>query len=567
MFILKVVRFNSFLSVAMTLMATVIVGCSANLQERPVDGRHLAAADAPAAATIPEVVRTPALVPALEPEGKVELYSVVVQDVPARELLFQIARDAALNIDIHPEITGKVTLNAIDQTLPQILTRIARQVDIRWNLDRPNLIVEPDKPVLRTYRIDYVNIARKSKGEVSVATSISTTGSSEVSGGGTAGSNNSTTVLSQESNNTFWETLVANLYAILGASCTVDDKGIFTCIEEIVPPGEKKKPSPATSIISNPESGLISVRATTRQHQEVQRFIDLLMNRSLQQVLIEATVVEVKLNDHYQAGVDWATIARDGGRFGFAQTLLGNSMIAPPVTTMTLANRGSDPDALTGTIKMLEQFGDLKVLSSPKVMALNNQTAMLKVVDNKVYFTIEYTAPTISEEGRVVTPGVYTSTVHSVPVGFVMAVTPQVSDGEMVTLNVRPTISRIIGYVKDPAFILAKVTGDSVVPEVQVREVESILKVASGQIGVLGGLMQDTLDKSTDGIPGLSRIPLLGNLFSYRDDTANKTELIIFLRPVVIKQADVNGDLRNYREFLPAKQPIPSQPFEGSTGS
>jgi general secretion pathway protein D len=565
MLIRKVVRFNSFLSVAMTLMAAFIVGCSANLQERPADGRHLTAADAPTATTIPEVVRTPSLVPSPEPEGKVELYSVVVQDVPARELLFQIARDAALNIDIHPEITGKVTLNAIDQTLPQILTRIARQVDIRWNLDHPNLIVEPDKPVLRTYRIDYVNIARKSKGEVSVATSISTTGSSEVSGGGTAGSNNSTTVLSQESNNTFWETLVANLYAILGASCTVDDKGIFTCVEEIVPQGEKKKPSPATSIISNPESGLISVRATTRQHQEVQRFIDLLMNRSQQQVLIEATVVEVKLNDHYQAGVDWSTLARDGGRFGFVQSLLGVNMIAPPVTTMTLANRGSDPDALTGTIKMLEQFGDLKVLSSPKVMVLNNQTAMLKVVDNKIYFTIEVDIEAATDTSpRLIT---YTSTVHSVPIGFVMAVTPQVSDGEQVTLNVRPTISRVIGYVEDPSPALADADVVSKVPEVQVREVESILKVASGQIGVLGGLMQDTLDKNTDGIPGISRIPLLGNLFSYRHDIATKTELIIFLRPVVIKQADVNGDLRNYREFLPAKQPIPSQPFEGSTGS
>ncbi len=560
MLIGKIVRFNSFLSVALTLIAAFVVGCSANLPERPVDGRHLAASDAPSATAIPEVVRTPSLVPPPEPEGKVELYSVVVQDVPVRELLFQIARDAALNIDIHPEITGKVTLNAIDQTLPQILTRIARQVNIRWNLDRPNLIVEPDKPVLRTYRIDYVNIARKSKGEVSVATSISTTGSAEVGDkggrGGTAGSNNSTTVLSQESNNMFWATLVANLHAILGES-----GGAAGGVEAGATPAAG---GASPSIISNPESGLIIVRATTRQHEEVQRFIDLLMTRSLQQVLIEATVVEVKLNDRYQAGVDWATIGRDGGRFGFAQTLLGINMAVPPVTTLTI-DKSADPDALTGTIKLLEQFGDLKVLSSPKVMALNNQTAILKVVDNKVYFTIEVTAGTVSN--GVITPATYTSTIHSVPVGFVMAVTPQVSEGEQVTLNVRPTISRIIGYVKDPSPALAQEKVTNLVPEVQVREVESILKVSSGQIGVLGGLMQDTLDKSTNGIPGLSRIPVLGNLFSYRDDTANKTELIIFLRPVVIKQADVNGDLRNYREFLPAKQPIPSQPFEGPTGS
>jgi general secretion pathway protein D len=153
--------------------------------------------------------------------------------------------------------------------------------------------------------------------------------------------------------------------------------------------------------------------------------------------------------------------------------------------------------------------------------------------------------------------------VHSVPIGFVMAVTPQVSDGEQVTLNVRPTISRIIGYVEDPSPALAEADVVSLVPEVQVREVESILKVASGQIGVLGGLMQDTVDKSTDGIPGLSRIPWLGNLFSYRDDSASKTELIIFLRPVVIRQADVNADLRSYQKFLPSEQLVPSPLLEG----
>lgn len=539
------------------VMTVLVTGCAAYLPDRPEGGRHITQAVEQPATGIPEVVRTPSLVAPPEPEAKVELYTVVVQDVPVRELLFEIARDASLNIDVHPEITGNVTLNAIDQTLPQILARIARQVDIRWNLDRPNLIVEPDKPVLRTYRIDYVNIARKSKGEVSVATSISTTGSADVAGSGggssSSGSNNSTTVLTQEANNTFWATLVSNLHAILGESSGAAggaDAG-----------GEAAAGGGSSSIISNPESGLITVRATTRQHEEIQKFIDLLMQRALQQVLIEATVVEVKLNDQYQAGVDWSTLARDSGRFSFVQSLLGTNLVAPPVATMTI-DKSADPDALTGTIKMLAQFGDTKVLSSPKVMALNNQTAMLKVVDNRVYFTIEVDIePATDTSPRLIT---YTSTIHSVPIGFVMAVTPQVSEGEQVTLNVRPTISRVIGYVQDPNPALSESDVTSMVPEVQVREVESILKVSSGQIGVLGGLMQDTLDKNTEGIPGVSRIPWLGSLFSYRDDSVSKTELIIFLRPVVIKEADVNsGDLQQYKGFLPTEQLIPTLPVDG----
>jgi MSHA biogenesis protein MshL len=540
------------------VLAFIVAGCGANLPERPSDGRHLTHVDSPLPTSIPEIVHTPSLLAPPDPEAKLDVYSVVVYDVPIRELLFALARDASLNIDIHPGISGNVTLNAIDQTLPQILARIARQVDIRWDLVRPNLIIEPDKPFLRNYRIDYVNIARKSAGEVNVSTTISTTGSSGVGSssgagaGGTSGSNSSTTKLSQESNNTFWTTLVANLHGILGES----GESVGTA----APGTGSASPSSSSVIISNPESGLISVRATNRQHEDVQRFIDLLQTRALKQVLIEATVVEVRLKNEYQTGVDWASIGRDSGRYSFVQSLTGINMSNPPVSTLTI-DRSKDSDALTGTIKLLEQFGDLKVLSSPKLMVLNNQTAMLKVVDNKVYFTIEVTAGTAATATSAAIPATYTSTVHTVPVGFVMAVTPQVSENEQVTLNVRPTISRIISYVNDPSPALAQNKITNQVPEVQVREVESILKVASGQIGVLGGLMQDTLDKSTAGLPGLSHVPLFGNLFSYRDDTANKTELVIFLRPVVIHNASLEGDLQSYKKHLPTSQPVPPSPL------
>jgi MSHA biogenesis protein MshL len=118
------------------------------------------------------------------------------------------------------------------------------------------------------------------------------------------------------------------------------------------------------------------------------------------------------------------------------------------------------------------------------------------------------------------------------------------------TLNVRPTISRILGYVNDPSPALADAGVESRVPEVQVREVESILKVSSGQIAVLGGLMQDSVQKGTAGIPLLSCVPVLGNLFSYRDDTASKTELVIFLRPMIVRQASLDSELARYRDYL-----------------
>jgi general secretion pathway protein D len=142
-----------------------------------------------------------------------------------------------------------------------------------------------------------------------------------------------------------------------------------------------------------------------------------------------------------------------------------------------------------------------------------------------------------------------------VPVGFVMSVTPQISDSDEVTLNVRPTITRVVGKVKDPNPALAAANVTSEVPVIQARELESIMKVNSGQIAVMGGLMQDSVDNTRDSVPLLGRIPVFGDLFSYRNENTTKTELVIFMRPVVVKDASLNGDYKDYRYILPGQTP------------
>jgi general secretion pathway protein D len=212
--------------------------------------------------------------------------------------------------------------------------------------------------------------------------------------------------------------------------------------------------------------------------------------------------------------------------------------------TIGYSNSGS----IAGAIQLLSTFGNVKVLSSPKISALNNQTALLKVVDNRIYFTISVTPGSVSS--GVVIPPTYTSTLNTVPVGFVMSVTPQIDENDTITLNVRPTISRILRYITDPNPILTG-TVKNLIPEIQVREMESILKINSGQTAMMGGLMEDLVSKSTDGVPGLSQLPVLGNIFSNRDDKTTKTELVIFLRPAVVKDASLDGDYKAYRSFLP----------------
>jgi MSHA biogenesis protein MshL len=301
----------------------------------------------------------------------------------------------------------------------------------------------------------------------------------------------------------------------------------------------------------------VSVLATSVQHAQIDDFMRDIQTRSLYQVLIEATVVEVSLSDQYQSGVDWNLLGRDSGTLDFVQELTAPALAIPPTTTLTI-DRSDSPDAISATISLLAQFGELRVLSSPKIMTLNNQAAMLRVVDNSVYFTIDVTPgallSTVTTPGTqpiYSTPPVYTSTVHTVPVGFVMTVTPQVADDDQVTLNVRPTISRIVRYVPDPAPVLANSDVPNAIPEIQVREMESVLKVFSGQVAILGGLMQDSLRNDVDGLPVLSRLPGVRNLFSARDEVASKTELIVFIRPVVVKQPSLDGDLREFRDYLP----------------
>ena len=513
-------------------LVLLTASCGTNLPPTEQNNRHIneaSVASASPPSDIPAIVAPVPLVTPPAPQVEPELYTVVAQDVPIRDLLFSMARDAGINIDVHPDVQGTISINAIEQTLPQILERITRQANIRWSMDSSgNMVVEPDAAYWKNYQVDYVNVARNATTAADVSTAI-TSGIGE--GGAATGNNNSSTNMTQSSANNFWPTLSANLSNILGEAAASGDI--------------------ASSVVTNPESGVISVLATSRQQAEVATFLESVQTRSLYQVLIEATVVEVDLNDNYQAGVDWSTISRSSGGISFSQQVTSPDLAVAPTSILTL-NRRSAPDEVAAIISLLSQFGDSRVLSSPKIMALNNQTALLRVVDNTVYFTIEVEQGTEGGIGIPQRPTVYTTTVHTVPVGFVMTVTPQVGENDQVTLNVRPTISRIVRYRNDPSPALKQFDVVNSIPEVQVREMESIMKVFSGQVAVLGGLMQDSLDTGVDGVPYLSRLPGIGGLFSYTNEKASKTELIIFIRPVVIKQASLNVDLEAYRSYLPA---------------
>lgn len=585
-----------------SVLALALAACS-NAPIQPPGDNHLRAEKVGAGGTaqIPPPVRQTSALPKPKPLAKTETYSVVVNNVRVQELLFALARDAKLNVDIHPGIEGTVTLNAIDQTLQQLLARIAKQVDLRWELDGPNLAVMPDTPFLRTYKIDYVNMARDTSGTVAVTTQIAATGTGTGAAGaglGAAGSNNSLTKIENKAQNRFWETLEKNIKDILretdkilpeGSSETVierQDEQATTGTGTQPPAGAVRGAAPTTlaaspnpaalqqsgmtvtrkstfreaaSVITNPETGIVSVRATGRQHEKVQEFLDQVMASARRQVLIEATIAEVTLSKNYQQGIDWSRLRASASAAnlvpatGIGMTQAGRTIAgtAAGLFTLGLGSTSSSGGTFSATIKLLEDYGNVRVLSSPKMSVLNNQTAILKVVDNLVYFTIK--ADTTTNQTASTTT--YTTNLHSVPVGLVMNVTPQISEGDTIILNIRPSISRKFTEIDDPNPELKRngLNIASKIPVIRTREMESILRIDNGSIAVMGGLMEDSIEDSDQAVPGVSNVPILGNLFQNRNDTRSKTELVVFLRPVVVKDASIQGDYSDYRGQLPGR--------------
>ena len=577
------------------LAACLLIG-GCNVQPmKPSPGHVQVAAPAPAG-DIPDPVRITPILPRPKPTARPETYSVVVNNVKVQELLFALARDAKLNVDIHSGIVGSVTLNAIDQTLQQLLARIAKQVDMRFELDGPNLAVMPDTPYLRNYKIDYVNMQRDTTSSVGTSTQVATPGATGGAGGGGAGGggNQSTTSISSKATNHFWDTLVKNVQDLLhetdkilpaqrqaGAAAPPAAQTAAAAAQPGATPAAAAAPEQqgasfreAASVISNPESGVLTIRATSRQHEKIQEFLDQVLSGAKRQVLIEATIVEVQLNNQYQQGIDWSAARRGSTGFTFNQSVTGTTTASPTGSIIVIGAAAPNYANLLASVRLLESFGNVRVLSSPRLTVLNNQTAILKVVDNQVYFTIQGTTVPGTINSATVTT--FTTTPNIVAVGLIMNVTPQIGDADSVLLNVRPSISRIVGNVPDPNPSLAAPCGavgagvagcgpiTSNIPIIRTREMESLIKVNSGQIAVMGGLIQDELSDLQDSVPGASRLAGYGGFFANKNWTNTKTELVVFMRPIIIRDASVDGDYRGYRSYLPDENfmaaPNPGKP-------
>ncbi|HSI27965.1 MAG TPA: pilus (MSHA type) biogenesis protein MshL [Methylophilus sp.] len=557
------------------------------------------------------------------------LINLVVQEAPVQEVLQALARESQLNMDIHPGLRGKVSLHAVQQSIPAILSRIARQVDMYYEWGNGVWSIAPDMPVLRSYRLNYVNMTRDTTGFIGVASEINSTGrpatgSAQNSNSATAqsqptsggNSNSSRTAVATQSRYHLWESVVQNIQTLLEetdkATIARDEvvesaSSISSLTMPLTEPldrpevssqsSEKNSVAPQTAaksekaqqahirwrasrLIANPETGILTVRASHSQQAQVKSYLESVMQVAARQVLIEATIVEVELSKSFQMGIDWSRLSSSAQQRGwqFAQSLGNDPAQFNSTTRSWEANNSKNAlgqnngnvafmfgyfnpfsrfGNLSASVTLLEQFGKTRVLSSPKLMVLNNQTAILKVVDNLVYFTIQSQISQSSSNNGANLQAV-TTTANTVPVGLVMAVTAQINSQKRVNLNVRPTVSKVLRYIEDPNPQLGSGSTRIVssIPEIQVREMESVLNIASGNVAILGGLMQEDQRDFKDRVPGLASIPIIGYAFQGKNQAAKKTELVVFLRPTVIGLADVkSGDLKPFEPLLPESLP------------
>lgn len=525
------------------------------------------------------------------------LVSVSVnQSVPIRDILYELAQQAEYDLELDPNIRGSIIFTAREKPFDVVIDRISDMAGLRYEFKNDFLRVEVDKPYNKTYKIDYLSFIRSNNTGVSSSVSV-------ISGDGAdTGSNYSST---SDSTSDFWGELELNLAQILGGDSTGALKTKrdprITAVEQnpeiaavspqqngengvaVQPPEavlrveslpldsesesgslEDKEGNGATFSL-NKQAGMINLYASDRTHKEVTKYLTELRRSVTSQVLVEAKVFEVSLNDEYINGIEWSALTENGlGVTAFmegADNLIGG-ITTPGGSVATTSNfaigyLGGDVGAF---IEAISGFGTVRALASPRLTVLNNHSAVLNVATNRVFFDIDLTRETDTDTN--IESLEIDSEIKSVPEGVLINVQPSINlEDRTISMLVRPTVTRIVNNKQDPA--VQFMAGDSgiisEIPEVNVQEIDTVIKVNSGQPIVMGGLLQDRIDSLQEGVPVMGEIPLLGGLFRKQNDLIAKTELVIFLKATLIDSpADTihNTDRDLYKAFSGDRRPF-----------
>lgn len=314
--------------------------------------------------------------------------------------------------------------------------------------------------------------------------------------------------------------------------------------------------TPSYSI--NKQAGIVSVFANERLQKQIQEYLSDLRRSTTAQVLIEAKVLEVSLTDEFSTGIDWNVLG--AGDLSLSGTFTKPSLNPSSTNVFAIS---SDGDNLSTFVRALSRFGTVHALASPRLTVLNNQSAVLNVAKNQVYFELQVQSDSTSDGTNQTTNTTIDTNIKTVPEGVLINVLPSINlDKHSISMQLRPTVTKIAGFVPDPgvAYIAQQnnIDVESNIPIVNIQEVDSVLNVKSGQMMVMGGLLEDNTTSQQGGVPVASEVPVFGGLFRNQGDKVEKKELVIFLKATILDDAGNSIDQTDrdlYRIFSQDRRP------------
>lgn len=491
---------------------------------------------------VPETPRVQKVTPVKHEEKSVAPHMqktvslALTEALPIKDVLLEVSRQAGVDLQLDPAIEGKLVFSAKKRPFIEVVEHMCTLANLRYRIVGKALRVEVDAPYVKNYNVRFLNLSRTSQNHIAVSTDVFTAASPGT--GKTSTDNGSSSTIDVASQNDFWTELEANLKTILGG----DSRYTF-----------------------HKQGGLLSVCATERQHVLLDTYLKKLQHIISSQVVIEAKIIEVSLYDEFRSGINWQRFINSKAspyvEANFGQNAQQGQFATPHTAPANMLAFGFKNHSFSAILQMMEEFGATQTLSSPRLTVMNNQTAILKVARNQVYFRLHYDKQlslNVNRENIIVS-----SDIQTVPIGLVMTVQPSIEEesGDVI-LSLRPTISRLTQSVHDPAVDIALTAHahpdsqpvsvkPSLIPVVEVREIDSILRLKSGEIGVLGGLMEIRSLNETSQLPVLGDVPVIREAFSSNADQQQIVELVILIRAVIVDEPNPDSaDSRLYESYV-----------------
>ncbi|HBU28850.1 MAG: hypothetical protein A2X71_06240 [Thiobacillus sp. GWE1_62_9] len=462
-------------------------------------------------------------------------FSLTVNNAKASEVFMGMVTGTPYSMLVHPDVTGTLTLNLKNVTVPEAMEAVRALYGYEYEVQGKRIIVPSPALQTRIYHLNSLAMQRKGTSDMRVVSgSVSMRSGGSSSSGSGSGSSSGSTSQSLETSSVqtstdskYWEEVGTSLKTLVGE---------------------------AGSVVVSPQSGIIIVKAAPVSLHMVERYLRASELVSARQVMLEAKILEVQLNDGYQSGINWATLQHGGKTAigvnglnpdgttpvslgGTVAQMLGGAIPGPAGSVFGLAFNDGDFGAV---INLIKSQGAVHVLSSPRIATINNQKAVLKVGTDD-FFVTEVTGGTAAALGVPATPP--TVVVQPFFSGIALDVTPQIDDKDNITLHVRPSISNVTEKQKD---IRLGDLGNFVLPlaSSSISETDSVVRLKDGQIVAIGGLMSQSFDDSTNRIPVLGDIPYLGQLFGNTSQNRQKRELVVLIKTTLIRDnQDWNRDL------------------------